>query len=429
MESLLMSCVCLSRIWRTIWLTQNGKRKRIKIFAAELKKYYFRKLKDFEKDQEMIKSDTESYISNPLHAFLLIKRFTNDSFLIKEKIVMSNARFNSQTSSLSLSKIDLQGAVEGLDRLQMAYDLKTEDFTAGIIDGDKYNVSLSAHDLYVIAVELFNGKRFSRSLEYLEEALIKAKESVEFIEVSEANILLVMAEVYQEIGNYEKAIQTIDKVLKLRPENMKDLIQKREDLQLKLREEKVIVPQTPKEKLELRLTRKVCNGDVHRSNAHLSELHCRYESKSAFSKIAPYKLEEQHLDPLIVIYHDIISDNDIKIVKQLATDKLYQSVVFSDTGELLISSNIRISEVAWFEDESHQVIERLSKRIEDITGLSMSSSENLQIQKYGIGGFYKSHYDFTANPEISAKRFLGGDRIATFLIYVRRFFLQIYVDI
>lgn len=50
----------------------------------------------------------------------------------------------------------------------------------------------------------------------------------------------------------------------------------------------------------------------------------------------------------------------------------------------------------------------------------MSTAEELQIINYGIGGFYKAHYDFSTNLEDHFFHNLGiGNRIATTLFYVR----------
>jgi prolyl 4-hydroxylase len=58
----------------------------------------------------------------------------------------------------------------------------------------------------------------------------------------------------------------------------------------------------------------------------------------------------------------------------------------------------------------------LDTRFEDMTGLSMEWAEALQIQNYGIGGHYYSHYDTLKagkNMDIS-----GNHRIATLMLYV-----------
>jgi hypothetical protein len=36
----------------------------------------------------------------------------------------------------------------------------------------------------------------------------------------------------------------------------------------------------------------------------------------------------------------------------------------------------------------------VNRRVEDITGLTISTAEELQVVNYGIGGHYEPHFDF-----------------------------------
>ena len=46
------------------------------------------------------------------------------------------------------------------------------------------------------------------------------------------------------------------------------------------------------------------------------------------------------------------------------------------------------------EDDDSGVVQRIDNRIEDATGLTMTTAEQLQVVNYGIGGHYEPHYDF-----------------------------------
>lgn len=56
-------------------------------------------------------------------------------------------------------------------------------------------------------------------------------------------------------------------------------------------------------------------------------------------------------------------------------------------------ADIRIAKLSWHCDNTHQVFQRMAKRVTEFTGLSMTSAEQWQTQNYGIGG----HYDGKLN--------------------------------
>lgn len=88
-----------------------------------------------------------------------------------------------------------------------------------------------------------------------------------------------------------------------------------------------------------------------------------------------------------------------------------------DEGETIVS-NYRISKAAWLNDDSHQCVADISRRVIDMTGLSLESAEELQVVNYGIGGHYDVHYDFALPGDLSFDAIDIGNRIATVLFYV-----------
>lgn len=63
------------------------------------------------------------------------------------------------------------------------------------------------------------------------------------------------------------------------------------------------------------------------------------------------------------------------------------------TGELEIA-NYRISKSAWLQEHEHPHVAAVSKRVEDMTSLTVETAEELQVVNYGIGGHYEPHFDF-----------------------------------
>lgn len=67
----------------------------------------------------------------------------------------------------------------------------------------------------------------------------------------------------------------------------------------------------------------LCRGEVPQSPEIQKNLKCRYVDRGiAFLKIAPFKEEEAYLDPRIVIYHDVIYDDEIDTIKRMAQPRV-----------------------------------------------------------------------------------------------------------
>lgn len=52
-----------------------------------------------------------------------------------------------------------------------------------------------------------------------------------------------------------------------------------------------------------------------------AKVYCYYKRDRDFLKLAPIKVEILRYDPLVVIFHQVISDYEISIIKQLATPR------------------------------------------------------------------------------------------------------------
>ena len=50
---------------------------------------------------------------------------------------------------------------------------------------------------------------------------------------------------------------------------------------------------------------------------------CFYShGKNAYLKIIPYKVETVSLNPRVDLYHDVLSDSEIDVIKELATPRV-----------------------------------------------------------------------------------------------------------
>jgi len=116
--------------------------------------------------------------------------------------------------------------------------------------------------------------------------------------------------------------------------------------------------------------------------------------------LGPLKEEEAYLDPKIVIYHDVLYDNEIETLKKMAAPRFKRATVQNSvTGQLEIA-NYRISKSSWLEESEHDHLAHVGRRTELMTGLTIKTAESLQVVNYGIGGHYEPHFDFARVSEL-----------------------------
>ncbi|KJH48309.1 oxidoreductase, 2OG-Fe(II) oxygenase family protein [Dictyocaulus viviparus] len=139
----------------------------------------------------------------------------------------------------------------------------------------------------------------------------------------------------------------------------------------------------------------LCRGEINPIRPEEErKLYCYLKMDNPFLKFAPIKVEILRHEPLAVLFKEVLSDKEIDIIKAVATPRLRRATVQNAvTGELETAS-YRISKSAWLKEEDHTVVARVNKRIEDMTNLIQSTSEDLQVANYGLGGHYDPHFDF-----------------------------------
>lgn len=66
----------------------------------------------------------------------------------------------------------------------------------------------------------------------------------------------------------------------------------------------------------------MCRNDVPQDPKVVATLRCRYKTNSPFLKLAPLKYEEASLSPYIVVFHEVLADSEIDVIKKLAKPKV-----------------------------------------------------------------------------------------------------------
>ncbi|KAI0237783.1 Prolyl 4-hydroxylase subunit alpha-1 [Lamellibrachia satsuma] len=168
----------------------------------------------------------------------------------------------------------------------------------------------------------------------------------------------------------------------------------------------------------------LCRGDTGNDRYTDPTARCRYKAGSI--GYVRYKEEILRDVPGIVMFYDVISDAESLAVREMARHQLERATVGNPSDGF--TSNTRISKITWLNDSNSSLLLKLSKRIEDITGLDttlrtrLSSTELFQVLNYGIGGQYEPHFDFYED-RIQLEKYPvelkgSGERLATFLFYL-----------
>nr|XP_019809220.1 PREDICTED: prolyl 4-hydroxylase subunit alpha-1 [Bos indicus] len=116
---------------------------------------------------------------------------------------------------------------------------------------------------------------------------------------------------------------------------------------------------------------------------------------------------------------DTISKGDLPGKDSWLASQLRRATISNPITGDLETVHYRISKSAWLSGYENPVVSRINMRIQDLTGLDVSTAEELQVANYGVGGQYEPHFDFARKDEPDAFKELGtGNRIATWLFYM-----------
>ncbi|XP_013402652.1 prolyl 4-hydroxylase subunit alpha-1 [Lingula anatina] len=391
-----------------------------------------RAAEEYEQHSKAALANSESFMGNPINAYLFMKRFTTDwadlSHLLQEDHSYDLlANFEEIRNKGFLPQlVDLQGAAAALMRLQDTYNLNTSEIASGILQGVKRSPGLSAFDCFYFGKYAYNQSDYYHTLLWMQEALNRLPFEPDS-PIDRITILDYLTFATFKQGNVRHALLLANEMLQIDPENERALQNKRYFLS---NLEESDQPMTIENKRPHRGVRdeeyenyeKLCRGDSikpFKTPKRTHKLTCSYETnKSPNLLLRPFKVEVLYHSPKIVMWHDVLSEVEMKKVKELATPRLNRATVHNPVTGKLEFAEYRVSKSVFLDSDIDPVVEVISQRIADITGLDMSTAEGLQVANYGMGGQYEPHFDFARRRETHAFSDAIGNRIATVLFYM-----------
>ncbi|MGH0120856.1 UNVERIFIED_CONTAM: hypothetical protein FKN15_024337 [Acipenser sinensis] len=407
--------------------------------------------------------DPEGFLGHPVNAFKLMKRL-NTEWGELESLVLKDMS-DGFISNLTIQRQhfpndeDQTGAAKALIRLQDTYDLDTNTISTGNLPGVKHKTTMTVEDCFELGKVAYTDADYYHTELWMAQALNQLDQGEQSV-TDKVNILDYLSySIYQQ-GELDKALELTRRLLKLDPEHQRangnlkyfeymlakqmKAEQQSEEGSEKKKEMKVTESKrkkgTPEDYLPERLKyEKLCRGAGKVSPRRQKKLFCRYYDNNRHPRyiLGPVKQEDEWDRPRVVRFHNIISDKEIEVVKELAKPRLRRATVHDPQTGKLTTAQYRVSKSAWIAAYESPVVDRINQRIEDLTGLDVKTAEELQVANYGVGGQYEPHFDFgrVANygvggqyephfdfgrkDEPDAFKELGtGNRIATWLIYM-----------
>ncbi|KAL1229030.1 Prolyl 4-hydroxylase subunit [Trichinella pseudospiralis] len=390
---------------------------------------------EYRESKEKALKEGADRLYNPVNAFLFIKKLTEEWNDVEQLMKSDHADIYLQNITAmrdsSMAKFpteeDLTGAAEALLRLQDVYKLDTHELSSGRIKGAKQGLELDANGCFELGRVAYNQKDYYHVILWMQEALNRV-EHENPPSVDEAEILEYLAFGMYQQGNVKRALQLTKRLQRIKPDhpraagNVKwylDMLAKEGVSRVTDHDLPPIVNARPNDQAlpERKDFEALCRGEYLMTEKQRSHLYCYYKRDTPFLSLAPIKVEVMHWKPKIVIFRQVISANEIAVLKTLAYPRLRRATVHNkETGQLEHAS-YRISKSAWLKEHEHPVVERIVKRIHDMTNLNMETAEDLQIANYGIGGHYEPHFDMSTRDEVDPYEHGHGNRIATALFY------------
>ncbi|PKK22001.1 prolyl 4-hydroxylase subunit alpha-1 isoform X4 [Columba livia] len=383
--------------------------------------------------------DPEGFLGHPVNAFKLMKRLNTEWGELENLVLkdMSDGFISNMTIQRQFfpNDEDQTGAAKALLRLQDTYNLDTDTLSRGNLPGVKHKSFLTAEDCFELGKIAYTEADYYHTELWMEQALKQLDEG----EVSSADKVYILDylsyAVYQQ-GDLAKAMALTRRLLELDPEhqrangNMKYfeyiMAKEKEANKSSTDSEDQAEKETEVKKKdylpERRKYEMLCRGEgLKMTPRRQKRLFCRYYDGNRNPRyiLGPVKQEDEWDKPRIVRFLDIISDEEIETVKELAKPRLRRATISNPITGALETAHYRISKSAWLSGYESPVVSRINTRIQDLTGLDVSTAEELQVANYGVGGQYEPHFDFARKDEPDAFKELGtGNRIATWLFYM-----------
>ncbi|MCC7249731.1 MAG: 2OG-Fe(II) oxygenase [Lysobacter sp.] len=125
--------------------------------------------------------------------------------------------------------------------------------------------------------------------------------------------------------------------------------------------------------------------------------------------------------PQIVLFGDFLSKQECDRLVETARPRMQRSMTADRHTGVDQEDTVRTSRGMFFERGENPVVRAIEARIARLLTWPVENGENLQVLHYRPGDRYEPHHDYFDPNSLGASALLsrGGQRVATFLMYLR----------
>ncbi|KAG1660315.1 Prolyl 4-hydroxylase subunit alpha-2 [Nymphon striatum] len=361
--------------------------------------------------QALTKDILEEGFDDPIHAYLLLRHMTVDYEKITSRVTSSESKDLLKNLTMFYMKDgyptgkDMEAAALSLVRLQTVYDLPTDSLLAKNISDDR---TLTASDCFRLGSQAVLMMNLKLAHNWFGEGLTLLNSSQYDHDVSEEtkNAVISQYEAIDNILSYGNMFEgLLTGAVRNAPTYLLDMVNFIPGLPNNFFQKmKASVPGESHEAYSEEY-KELCQGKILTDPKYSKELICAYVRGSHPRFIlSPNKVEILSFDPIVAMYHDIVTEKEMNYLKSVSKDKLIEPKTKSskDLEEMLTFA--RTGKMAFLSEDSDFQLQGLSDRIADVVN-------------YGIGGHYEVHCDYFSFNKRDMS-FPGGDRLATMLFYL-----------
>ncbi|KAH8411178.1 hypothetical protein KR222_009646, partial [Zaprionus bogoriensis] len=365
----------------------------------------------------------EEYITNSLNGFSLLRRLHQDwpkllQYLEGSTTQTAIADMQHLLSEKATKEENFQAAIEGLLRIESVYNLEASHMAKGLLLNIQYKSGLNSADCFALGTHLFNKGKYSRSNHWFRTALRLYEQPYDRLY---SKVLLMKHNMLQR--SYALAIGKSTKTLRKRPKNAKEAKWQKEaenmmneavnrakkaDIKRLVNEylagdEEIFISQRAKFQKKPKALERGCRGLWPERKTH--RLTCHYiQGHSVFQRLAPLKMETLNVQPDILLFHNVLSEDEIKYLKSTANDQ----GVPQDVLGIVKHFALPVSQ--------NPIYVRLKSKVTDMMRLNVTN-QSFHLYNFGLGGYLPSQLavmrdnlkDQSANNRIATITFYASD--------------------